>query len=220
MMRKIMLLLLLPVLLHAQTGNNELVNPKDFIHDIVIDMRYSSTDHVFRNLPSGNIQLPKFYTANECLMVRSGVEKLKIAQDTLRNIRFHNGHSYPEGIGIKIWDAYRPRAVQYLLFEIYPNPAYVADPNTGSKHNRGGAIDLTLVDLATGEELVMPTPFDDFSIAASQGYMNLSANQIANRELLFDIMVNVAGFNYYSAEWWHYEVPGAGALPLLDFQMK
>ncbi len=220
MKRLLLLILMLPAFNIAQTASDELVNPKDFIHDIVIDIRYSTPDHVFRNLPSGNIPLPKFYTANECLMVRSGVEKLKTAQDSLRNIRIHNGTSYPEGIGIKIWDGYRPRAVQYLLFEVYPNPAYVADPNTGSKHNRGGAIDLTLVDLSTGEELVMPTPYDDFSIAASHDYNNLSATQLANRSLLLDIMVNVAGLNFYSAEWWHYEVPGAGSFPLLDFQMK
>jgi len=200
--------------------DDELVNPKDLIYDIIIDMRYSTPDHVFRNLPEGNISLPKFYTANECLLVYKLAKSLKTAQDSLRKIRVHDGNSYPQGIGIKIWDGYRPRAVQYLLFEIYPNPAYIADPNSGSKHNRGGAVDLTLIDLATGMELPMPTKFDDFSNKASHGYPNLPSNVIANRELLKNTMVNVAGLLLYGAEWWHYEVPGANTFPLLDFQMK
>jgi len=137
-----------------------------------------------------------------------------------RKIRFHDGQSYPNGIGIKIWDAYRPRAVQFLFWEIYPNPTYIANPTSGSKHNRGGAIDLTLIDLNTGIELDMPTAFDDFSNVASHGYTNLPPNVIANRNLLRSIMTQVAGFNEYYYEWWHYEVFGAGNLPLRDFQLK
>jgi len=204
----------------CQSAEDELVNPKELIHDVVIDLRYSTAAHKFLNLPSGDISLPKFYTANECLLLRKAVDQLKIAQDTLRKITFHDGVSYPQGIGIKIWDGYRPRAVQYLLYAIYPNPVYIADPASGSKHNRGGAVDLTLIDLATGNELQMPTLFDDFSDKASHSYNNLPANVIANRNLLKTIMVNVAGFILYEAEWWHYEVPGASTYPLLDFQMK
>jgi D-alanyl-D-alanine dipeptidase len=220
-MRKLLLLVLFfPVFVSAQSGDDEFVNPKDLIYDIVIDLRYSTPDHKFLNLPEGNKQLPKFYTCNESFMTLSLANALKLAQDSLRNVKTHNGMSYPGGIGIKIWDGYRPRAVQYLLFEIFPNPAYVADPNSGSMHNRGGAVDLTLVDLATGEELLMPTLFDDFSVAASHGYMNLPQEAIANRTLLKDVMENVAGLSTYGAEWWHYNLPGAGSFPLRDFQMK
>lgn len=221
-MKKLFLLLFLPFIIFAQDGEGELVNPKDIIHDIVIDLRYRTTEHKFLNLPEGDMSLPKFYTANECLMVLKGVMQLKIAQDSLRNIKKHNGKSYPKGIGIKIWDAYRPRSVQYLFWDIYPNGTYIANPANGSKHNRGGAVDLTLVDLATGEELLMPTRFDDFSDRASQNFSEslLTNEQVENRKLLRNIMVNVAGLGMYSGEWWHYEVQGAGSLPLLDFQMK
>jgi zinc D-Ala-D-Ala dipeptidase len=221
-MKKIVLILLtlMPQFLFCQSSDNELVNPKELIHDIVIDLKYNTAGHKFRNLPTGDITLPKFYTTNECLLLRKAVNQLKLAQDTLRNIRIHNGVSYPQGIGIKIWDGYRPRAVQYLLFAIYPNPVYIADPNSGSKHNRGGAVDLTLVDLATGNEFQMPTLFDDFSNKAAHSYSELPANVIANRLLLKNIMVQVAGFIIYEAEWWHYEVAGASNFPLLDFQMK
>lgn len=204
----------------AQTGEDELVNPKDLIPEIVIDLRYSTPDHKFLNLPSGDIQLPKFYTCNESLMTLKLVNALNLAQDSLRSIRTHDGRNYPKGIGIKIWDGYRPRAVQYLLFEIFPNPVYVADPNSGSMHNRGGAVDLTLIDLETGEELVMPTLFDDFSAEASHSYNNLPADVLANRKLLRDVMTQVAGLKTYDAEWWHYNLQDASTYPLKDFQMK
>ena len=205
----------------AQDGEDELVNPKDLIPDIVIDLKYSTSDHKFLNLPVGDILLPKFYTANECLLLSKAVYLLKIAQDSLRDIRVFNGKLYPNGIGIKIWDGYRPRSVQYLFWEIYPNSTYIANPETGSKHNRGGAVDLTLVDLATGTELKMPTLFDDFSEKASQSYIGyLTTEVLNNRALLRSIMSEVAGFLIYDAEWWHYEIPGASNYPLLDFQMK
>lgn len=221
-MKKLLLIaLLFPLLtVFAQDGEDELINPKDLIPDIVIDLKYATSDHKFLNLPEGDILLPKFYTANECLLLAKAVKMLKVAQDTLRNIREHYGKSYPNGIGIKIWDGYRPRAVQYLFWEIYPNSTYIANPASGSKHNRGGAIDLTLIDLATGEELKMPTAFDDFSITASHSFTNLPPEIIANRTLLRTIMTQVAGLILYDAEWWHYEIPGATNYPLLDFQMK
>ncbi len=220
MKRLLLLFFITASIIKGQGALDEMVNPKELISDIVIDLRYSSADHKFRNLPNGDVPLPKMYTANECLVLLKAANMLKIAQDSLRKIRTHNGISYPQGIGIKIWDGYRPRAVQYLLFAVYPNPVYVADPTSGSKHNRGGAIDLTLVDLATGEELLMPTPFDDFSEKAAQTYNNLSPTILANRQLLRSVMSNVAGFTIYDSEWWHYEIPGASGYPLLDFQMK
>ena len=220
MKRLLVLTFLIPLVISGQTGDDELINPKELIPDLVVDLRYASADHAFLNTPDGDIKLPKLYTANECLVVLSAAKKLKIAQDTLRNIREHNGKEYPEGIGIKIWDGYRPRAAQFVFWEIYPNATYVANPVSGSMHNRGGAIDLTLIDLASGEELEMPTEFDDFSVRASHGYEDLSEDAKANRELLRDIMTNVAGLEMYSAEWWHYNVPEAGSYPLRDFQMK
>ncbi|MFC2083917.1 M15 family metallopeptidase [Bacteroidota bacterium] len=212
---------LLPIFLFAQTGDDELVNPKDLIYDIMIDLKYSTPDHSFYNIPDrGDIQLPKFYTCNECLMVLELANALKIVQDTLRNIRNFNGQEYPEGIGIKIWDGYRPRAVQYLFWEIFPNPVYIADPNSGSMHNRAGAVDLTLIDLSTGEELEMPTEFDDFSTTASHSYSDLPAHVKNNRELLKSVMTDIGGLRLYSAEWWHYNLSGAGSFPLSDYQMK
>jgi D-alanyl-D-alanine dipeptidase len=158
-----------------------------------------------------NFTSQKLYTSNECLLARGLVNRLTVVQDSLRK----------RGLGLKIYDGYRPRAVQYLMFEIYPDPTFVADPATGSKHNRGAAVDLTLIDLTTGSELAMPTAFDYFGDAAGHGWtIGLSAEQIADRELLLAMMENVGGLTRLTSEWWHYEHGPSMSLPLLDFQMK
>lgn len=199
----LLLLLLLPAARTlCQSSDAELVHVKEIIPDIVLDLKYSTTDNFFQQ---------KLYTTNECLLAHGTVKRLRIVQDSLRSL----------GLGLKIFDGYRPRAVQYLMFEIYPDPTYVADPASGSNHNRGGAVDVTLVHLATGQELLMPTPFDYFGDAASHGWtIGLSAEQVANRELLLAMMENVGGLTRYAAEWWHYQYSPSLVNPLLDFQMK
>lgn len=197
------------VSVYSQSAQDELVNVKEFIPDIVLDLKYNTED---------NFLDQKVYTTDECYVSRALLERLIIIQDSLRRITLHNGTSYPQGLGFKIWDGYRPRAVQFLMWEILPDPTFVANPYSGSSHNRGEAVDVTLVDRATGLELEMPTYFDDFTAAAQHGYMNLPAHVIANRELLKDMMVQVGGMNLYSAEWWHYSLPIGN--PLLDFQLK
>ncbi len=198
-------------ILICQSAHDELVPVKQLIPDIVLDLRYN-TENNFTN--------QKLYTTDEAYLSLGAINRLILAQDSLRKIIVHNGKTYPKGIGIKIYDGYRPRAVQYLMFEIFPNPVYVADPASGSIHNRGGAIDLSLVNLETGEELPMPTEFDHFGIEASHSYMNLPADIIANRTLLRNIMTLVAGLVSYDSEWWHYHYAPSTSFPLLDFQMK
>lgn len=196
------ILLLVPIAAFSQSADDELVNVRELIPDIVIDLKYNTTDNFLHQ---------KLYSTDECLLSHVAVRQLALVQDSLRKI----------GLGIKIWDGYRPRAVQFLMWEIMPNPVYVADPVTGSKHNRGAAVDLTLVNRATGQELYMPTKFDHFGPEAGQTWTTgLSPEQINNRTLLRTMMVNVGGFSIYDAEWWHYEVPVALNYPLLDFQLK
>lgn len=212
MKKTLLIIILLPfILLKAQSSSNELVRVKDLIPDIVLDLKYNTTN---------NFTHQKLYTTNECYLVLDAVKRLKVVQDSLKKIKSLNGKNYPQGIGIKIWDGYRPRAIQYLMWEIYPDPTFVADPKNGSIHNRGGAVDLTLVDLSTGKEINMPTGFDDFSPAAAHGFDKLLPEIKANRDFLLNIMTNFGGFEPYTAEWWHYSTPGASNLPLLDFQMK
>ena len=106
------------------------------------------------------------------------------------------------GIGIKVWDAYRPYSVTQKFWTLIHDERYVANPAKGSGHNRGVAIDLTLIDLKTGKELNMPTNFDDFSEKAHHGYKDLDAEQVKNRELLKNTMEK-HGFLKFQTEWWH-----------------
>jgi D-alanyl-D-alanine dipeptidase len=97
--------------------------------------------------------------------------------------------------------------IQKKMWKIVSNPSYVADPNKGSIHNRGGAVDITLVD-THGKELEMGTSFDFFGIEASHNFQNLSQEIKNNRELLKKIMIE-NGFNSFESEWWHYNLKSA-----------
>lgn len=206
-MKPTLLLFFLPAMLLGQTGLDELVDVKELIPDIVVDLRYNTTRNFVSTL-TGSPQ--KLYTTDVCLVSRAVIERLQIVQDTLRALN----------LGLKIFDAYRPRAVQYLMWELVPNPTYVADPNNGSNHNRGIAVDVTLVDRTTGQELAMPTEFDYFGPEAWQDYVDPNPQINQNKELLRSIMVTVGGFTEYSAEWWHYHYAPGLSYPLLDFQPK
>lgn len=207
----IIMFLLLGTIARPQSADDELVPIKQIIPSLILDIRYSTEN---------NFTSQKLYTAEEAYLSLGAIKRLKIVQDSLKNISSHDGISYPEGLGLKLYDGYRPRSVQYLMFEIFPNPVYVADPSSGSIHNRGGAVDVSLVDLSTGQELPMPTEFDFFGPEAGHSYSNLPPNIIANRTLLFNMMTQVAQFVSYSSEWWHYHYSPSSAYPLLDFQMK
>lgn len=184
----------------AQT-EEPLVNIREIVPDIVLDLRYAGLDNFFQQ---------KLYTVPECYVALSAARRLALVQDSLRT----------RGLGLKIYDAYRPRSVQFLMWEILPNATYVANPVSGSAHNRGGAVDVSLVDLASGVELSMPTAFDHFGPEAWHDYMELPAQVISNRELLRTIMESVGGFQSYQAEWWHYSLQSANVYPLLDFQLR
>lgn len=109
-----------------------------------------------------------------------------------------------QGLGLLIWDGYRPVYAQAELFEACPNPTYVSPPGVGNQnHCRGRAVDLTLVNLETGEKLEMPTGFDDFSAHADRNYSDVSDTAAANARILEEVMTK-HGFKGYSKEWWHY----------------
>lgn len=120
-----------------------------------------------------------------------------------------------QGVGIKVFDAYRPYRVTEAMWEPIRNPDYVADPAKGSRHNRGAAVDLTLIDLKTGAELPMPTPYDDFTERAAHAFGDLPADALRNRALLRDVMVK-HGFQPLPSEWWHYDFSGWERFELMD----
>lgn len=123
---------------------------------------------------------------------------------TLKKLVKANEALCEHGVGILIWDGFRPVSAQAKLWEVCPDPKYVSHPVTGKRaHCRGNAVDVTLYDLQTGALIEMPTGFDDFSKRADRDYRDCSATQKKNALLLENIMKE-NGFKPYSAEWWHF----------------
>lgn len=164
--------------------DSELVRVSDYIPDIAVDLKYATKDNFVGSV---------IYSFTDAWLRYGTVKKLMAAQGELSEL----------GFSLKIWDAFRPVSAQYTLWEAVPDPQYVADPNKGfSSHSRGNAVDVTLVD-GQGNELEMPTGFDDFSSYADRDYSDASNTAAENAELLENAMIN-AGFSAYHAEWWHY----------------
>lgn len=123
------------------------------------------------------------------------------------------------GMGIKVFDGYRPYRVTEAMWEPIRNPDYVADPAKGSRHNRGAAVDLTLIDLQTGAELAMPTPYDDFTARAAHEFSDLPSDVLANRALLREVMTK-HGFEPLPSEWWHYDFAGWREFELMNVPLE
>ena len=125
----------------------------------------------------------------------------------------------PRGVGLKVFDAYRPYRVTEAMWKPIRNPDYVADPARGSRHNRGAAVDLTLIDLRSGAELPMPTGYDDFTERAAHAYTDLPADVLANRALLREVMTK-HGFEPLPSEWWHYDFSGWERFELMNVALE
>lgn len=172
----------------AIVNDTTFVNLKNYSKDFVYDMKYATSDNFLK---------AKVYDCAECFLRLKTVKALIEANDSFMKL----------GYKIKLFDCYRPLDIQKKMWKIVPNPSYVADPSKGSIHNRGGAVDITLVD-ATGKELDMGTSFDFFGVEASHNYPNLSQGIKNNRELLKTVMIK-NGFNIFDSEWWHYNLKSA-----------
>jgi D-alanyl-D-alanine dipeptidase len=186
--------------LYSQSSPEEIIDMSEIIPGLVTDIKYATQDNFVKQ---------KLYTVSKSYGSLTMAYSLKNIQDSLKAI----------GLGIKIFDAYRPRIIQWLLWEIMPDTTFVASPFSGSRHNRGSAVDLTLIDVKTGKELTMPTPFDDFTEKASHNYHLLPDSIKTNRTILKSIMEKF-GFVCYNPEWWHYNHKTLRSYPLKDFQMR
>jgi D-alanyl-D-alanine dipeptidase len=123
-----------------------------------------------------------------------------------------------QGYGLKIFDAYRPYSVTEKFWDLVHDERYVADPKKGSGHNRGIAVDLTIIDLKNGKELNMGTGFDNFTDSAHHDFTALSKEVLANRQLLKQTMMKY-GFNLFATEWWHYSWPDPDKFKILDLDI-
>ncbi len=177
----------------------DLVKVRDIDSTILVDLRYAGEN---------NFTEQQLYPFELCLLRKSTAEKLAAVQAEVKE----------DGYRLKVWDAYRPLGVQEKLWEVVSDPIYVADPAVGSNHNRGAAVDVTLVD-EKGEKLIMPTGFDDFSEQASRNYPNMPEEAEKNMNYLTDVMVR-NGFTPIQSEWWHYNDEDIQEYDLLDVSFE
>jgi D-alanyl-D-alanine dipeptidase len=176
--------------INQEKEDNAFVNLKNYSHDFVFDMKYATTDNFLQE---------QVYPCDECFLRVKTIKWLLLANKAFMD----------KGYRIKLYDCYRPLAIQKKMWKIVPNPTYVANPKKGSIHNKGGAVDITLVD-SMGVELNMGTGFDFFGPEASHNYTNLSAAILANRQLLKTIMLQY-NFKSFDSEWWHYNLNNSAA---------
>lgn len=164
--------------------NTDFVRICDYIPGILTELKYSTAD---------NFTDQVIYEFEDAYLRYGTVMKLKSVSDELAQ----------HGLKLKIWDGFRPVSAQFKLWDICPDPTYVANPNQGySNHSRGFAVDLTLVD-EFGNELQMPTEFDDFSAKADRDYSDCDSIAAENAQLLESVMEKY-GFQGYWGEWWHF----------------
>lgn len=163
---------------------------------IRLDLRYATDNNFVKE---------QLYQCGKCYLRPPVAEALLEVQQTLLK----------QELGLKLFDCFRPRPVQQKLWEKVPNPMYVTNPEKGSMHNRGAAVDLTIVD-ANGVELDMGTDFDFFGHKAYHSNTDLPENILNNRKLLKTTMEN-AGFRSIRTEWWHYAYVRKSGFPLSDY---
>ena len=178
---------------------NDFVLLRSLSNDFVFDMKYATPDNFLKQA---------VYDCGECYLRKSTAKALVKANEELKSL----------GYRIKLFDCYRPLSVQKKMWKILPGTHYVANPAKGSKHNRGAAVDLTLVD-AQGKELDMGTPFDFFGKKAHHTCTTLPKKVLENRKLLKGVL-NKYNFKSIFSEWWHYEYRPEMQSKVEDFQWQ
>ena len=152
--------------------------------DVRTELRYATEN---------NFTGQTIYSFDEAWLRYGTVQKLAKAQEMLTE----------QGYALLIWDAFRPTAAQWKLWEVFPDSVYVANPEKGySSHSRGNTVDVTLVT-ADGGTVEMPTKFDDFSSLADRDYSDVPEEAAQNAIFLETVMTD-CGFKPYSGEWWHF----------------
>lgn len=162
---------------------------------IRLDIRYATTN---------NFTKSKIYDCPKCLLRPEAATAIEKAQKILK----------AKGLGLKMFDCYRPKPYQQRLWDKVPNPDYVTPPAKGSMHSRGAAVDLTIVD-QQGKELDMGTPYDFFGREAHTDNLSLPQKVLNNRRLLRETMEQ-AGFKGIRTEWWHFSYQSK-TWPLSDY---
>lgn len=165
--------------------DDEYVLVNKYIPDIYVELMYA-TDNNFTGV--------RIYGFTDAYLRYGTVKKLANVQKELKE----------QGYSLKIWDAYRPFEAQQKLWEVYPDPNYVANPANGmKKHNLGGTVDITMV-AADGSVISMPTEFDDFSLKADRNYSDIEDEEAVKNVMILQNAMENNGFTGYQGEWWDY----------------
>lgn len=181
-------------------SNKKLVNLEEFIPGIKLDIKYATTENVTNHL---------LYDTGMVFLRLPAAKSIKAVQEELKR----------HGLELLIHDAYRPYSVTKKIWEYVLDENYAASPKTGSRHNRGCAIDLTVMDIKTGKMLDMPTDYDDFTERAHHDFMSLPQSVIINRALLKNVMERF-GFISLGTEWWHYDFEGYKNYEIMDISFR
>jgi zinc D-Ala-D-Ala dipeptidase len=165
---------------------------------IRLDIRYAT---------SANFIGRAVYTEARAFLQRPAAEALVRVHEDLRR----------QGRGLVVFDGYRPWSVTKLFWDLSSpaQRAYVANPQKGSKHNRGCAVDVSLYDVATGRPVEMTSDYDDMSARASPAYKGGTEDQRAERDRLRRAM-EAQGFRVEPNEWWHFNYKEWRRYPILD----
>ncbi|GAC1428826.1 MAG: hypothetical protein NVSMB68_00930 [Thermoanaerobaculia bacterium] len=166
-------------------ADKRLVDLQSFIPRVALDIRYATANNFMRQ---------QLYPIAKAYMRAPAAVALRDVQNDLAR----------ENLALKIFDAYRPYSITEKMWEPIKDPDFVADPARGSRHNRGAAVDLTLVDLRTGQELEMQSGYDEFTDRARRNYNGGAPESIANRNHLEELMKR-HGFDPLPTEWWHFD---------------
>jgi zinc D-Ala-D-Ala dipeptidase len=180
--------------------NKTLVDLESFVPGLVLDIRYATTN---------NFTGEQIYNLAKAYARKPVAEALLKIQEELK----------PKGLGIKMFDAYRPYKATVKFYEVYKDTTYVASPYRGSRHNRGCALDLTIIDLKTGKELEMPTGYDSFKKEAWPRTPVADPTIRANRAMLIEVMEK-HGFKVNGSEWWHFDFIGWKNYEVLDIDFE
>ncbi len=165
--------------------DDEYVLVKKYMPDIYVELMYA-TENNFTGV--------RIYDFTDAYLRYGTVKKLANVQKELKE----------QGYSLKIWDAYRPFEAQQKLWEVYPDPNYVANPANGmKKHNLGGTVDITMV-AADGSVISMPTEFDDFSLKADRDYSDIEDEEAVKNVMILQNAMENNGFTGYQGEWWDY----------------
>jgi D-alanyl-D-alanine dipeptidase len=181
-------------------SENILVDIKKYIPSLKLDIRYAGKNNFLGE--------PVYNYARAFLRKPAAGALLRVQKELNK-----------AGLGLKIFDAYRPYSATLKFYDKVKDTQYVAAPWSGSRHNRGCAVDLTIISLKTSKELEMPTGFDSFRVEAHSDYLNISADKIKNRDLLIGVMAKY-GFVNLPTEWWHYDYKDWNKFDIMDLSFE